>query len=226
LSAITAEPGSDRLLAVGRRNLPNGKDTTLIVRWNGRDWHRVPSPDPGVSSGYADVVVAGSNVWAIGTGKRAAEAPRLLASRMTPRGWTVRWGPRGDIEAASAVSAGEIWVVGATNVRGRDHGLVARWNGRAWVLAKRFDRIDRFEDVVVPTSGAVWSVGSSFDRDRNAPRPLIVRRVHGDWRIDWMRHADGRVTAIDGTPHNLWAFLTYPPVPYAEMWRFTSLHRC
>ena len=145
---------------------------------------------------------------------------------MTPNGWTVRWGPRGQIEAADAVSASEIWAVGSTSAGSRESGLVARWDGRDWVLAKRFDRIDRFEDVVVPTSGAVWAVGGAYDPDLNASRPYIARRVSGNWRIDWTRKSAGRVTAIDGTPHNLWTFLTYPPVQYAELWRFTSLHRC
>ncbi len=106
LSALTSEPGSSRLLAVGSRDVPGGRETTLIVRWNGRAWHRVPSPDPGVGSGFADVVVAGSRRLGHRLGERAGEASRLLASRMTPSGWTVRWGPRGQIEAADAVSAG------------------------------------------------------------------------------------------------------------------------
>ena len=226
LSAVMAVPGTHRLLAVGVRNEPGGRQTTLIVRWNGRAWHRVSSPDPGVSSEFADVVAAGSHLWAIGTGRRAGEAERVLASRMTPDGWTVRWGPRGHVEAADAVSSGEMWAVGSTRAGSREHGLVVKWNGRDWVLARRFDRIDRFEDVVVPTSGAVWAVGGAFDQDLNASRPYIVRRVGANWQIDWTRKSDGRVTAVDGTPHNLWAFLTYPPVPYAEAWRFTSLHRC
>ena len=225
LSALTAEPGG-RMLAVGSRDVPGGREATLIVRWNGRLWHRVPSPDPGRESGFADVVVAGSNVWAIGSGKRAGEASRLLASRMTPNGWTVRWGPRGQIEAADAVSAREIWAVGSTSAGSRESGLVARWDGHDWVLARRFDRIDRFEDVVAPSSGAVWAVGGAYDPDLNASRPYIARRLSGNWRIEWTRKSAGRVTAIDGTPHNLWTFLTYPPVQYAELWRFTSLHRC
>jgi hypothetical protein len=124
------------------------------------------------------------------------------------------------------VSSNEIWAVGSTRAGSRETGFVTRWNGRDWVLARRFDRIDRFEDVVAPTPGAVWAVGGTFDRDFNASRPYIARRVGGDWQIDWTRNAAGRVTAIDGTPHNLWSFLTYPPVEYAEAWRFTSLHRC
>ena len=131
---------------------------------------------------------------------------------MTPNGWTVRWGPRGQIEAADAVSAREIWVVGSTSAGSRESGLVARWDGHDWVLARRFDRIDRFEDVVAPSSGAVWAVGGAYDPDANASRPYIARRLSGNWRIDWTRKSAGRVTAIDGTPHNLWTFLTYPPV--------------
>jgi hypothetical protein len=34
------------------------------------------------------------------------------------------------------------------------------------------------------------------------------------------------MTAIDGSPHDLWAFRGFPPAKMAEVWSSTSYHRC
>jgi hypothetical protein len=67
--------------------------------------------------------------------------------------------------------------------------------------------------------------GSAWVRAWNAPRPFIVRRAGVNWSVDLTRDHPGRVSAIGGTGGDLWAFPTAPPVEFAEVWRFTSLHR-
>jgi len=80
--------------------------------------------------------------------------------------------------------------------------------------------------VTVPAPGTVWAVGSAWVRKWNSSRGFVVRRSSDGWRIDWKGTSPGSMTAIDGTPNNLWSFLSYPPVEMAEVWRFTSYHRC
>ncbi len=232
LAGIVSVPGTDDLVAVGtrspRRPSPIDRDEeALILRWNGSRWQRIRGTDPGRWSELVDVVLAGSVVWAVGTGLRRGEAaPHLLAFRWTRRGWAPRWGPRGHVTSADAVAPDEIWAAGWTPTAGGGGGMLARWNGRAWTIAHRFDRVDVLSDVVAPAPGDVWAVGSTFVRKWNLPRGYIVHGGGGIWRIDWRSDDHGDVTAIDGTPHNLWTFFTYPPVEAAEVWRFTSLHRC
>jgi hypothetical protein len=231
LDGAIVMPGSGRVLAVGTRYPGPGDHTssqTLALRWNGSSWRRVPSPSPGKTSGFTDVDVAGSAIWAVGGFHRQGEVTRVLASRWTQSGWTVRAGPRGRAYAVDGTSPGVVFAVG----RGREpgtgaaRGMVLRFDGTDWRAVRRFDRIDQLDDVVVTADGGVWAAGSAFVKDWNTWRPFIVRRAAGGWRIDWDRRVPGRMTAIGGTSHDLWAFRTYPPVENAELWRFTSYHRC
>jgi hypothetical protein len=55
--------------AVGFYSSGTGVDRTLIVRWNGKSWKQVPSPNPGTArnslSGVA--VTSATNAWAVGS---------------------------------------------------------------------------------------------------------------------------------------------------------------
>jgi hypothetical protein len=150
---------------------------------------------------------------------------RLLASRLSATGWTMRLGPYGDWRAvdADAVSTREIWAAGSAG-GARHEGLVARWNGHGWRMERRLDRVDTLTGVVAPTSGDVWAVGYTFGQE-----PRILHRSGGVWRVDWARDSWGNLHTIGGTPHNLWTFLSYPVEGGNEddaALAFTSLHRC
>lgn len=223
-------PGTHRLMAVGAR----------FVRGRFRDAHphagddverlivvRVPTPSPGRWSEYNDVVAAGTALWAVGATQRKGSSAHVLASRWTRRGWSLRFGPRGQAEAVDGLSPDVIYAVGSTpRAGGSSRGMFAHWTGEAWTAAARFDRIQVLRDVVVPAHGTVWAVGSSYVRRKAQERPFIVRRSTGGWHLDRAPAKEGFFSTIGGTPHNLWTFLSYPPVEGAELWRFTSYHRC
>ena len=40
---------------------------TLIVRWNGTAWKRIPSPSPAGSTLYGVAATSASNAWAVGS---------------------------------------------------------------------------------------------------------------------------------------------------------------
>lgn len=221
LEGVARVPGTDDLIAVGRRST-SGQGEALVLRWNGRAWHRMPAPTPGRWSQLADVVTVGGTVVAVGTGRRAGERPRLLALRLGRDGWSARWGPRGWVAEADASAPDRIWAVGST----MGGASIVRWNGRAWRIVRRFDRVDEFLDVVTPAPGVVWAVGSAYHRPWNTSRGYIVRGDGGRWAIDHATSSAGYFSAIGGTPRNLWTFLSYPPVEYAELWRFSAWHRC
>lgn len=231
LDGVVAIPGTERVLAVGTRYPGRGaygSSETLALRWNGSSWRRLPSPSPGKTSGFADVATAGSAIWSVGSFHRPGEVTRMLASRWTPSGWTVRAGPRGRALAVDGTSPGAVFAVGQGREPGTGaaRGTVIGFDGTDWRTVRRFDRIDMLEDVVVAGEGEVWAAGSAFVKEWNTSRPFIVRRTATGWRIDWNRRVAGRMTAVGGTAHDLWAFRTYPPVENAELWRFTSYHRC
>jgi hypothetical protein len=232
LKGLAAVPGTNDLIAVGtwsaaHRPWPDGDDRrALILRWNGTQWRRLPAPSPGRWSAFADVVVAGRNVWALGSAQHAG-SQHVLASRLTSDGWNVRWGPRGSVLSADAVAADAIWAVGQTQMAdGHEQAMVAHWNGGAWTRAAWIPGVATLNDVVVAAPGNVWAVGSSYVKAWNSLRGFVVHRASGGWEIDWKGRTPGSMTAIGGTPHDLWSFLSYPPVDMAEIWRFTSYHRC
>jgi hypothetical protein len=64
LSGVAA-PRANRAWAVGWSASADGRATTLILRWNGKAWKRVPSPGPG-SNLWGIAVIAADDAWAVG----------------------------------------------------------------------------------------------------------------------------------------------------------------
>ncbi len=170
------------------------------------------------------MVTVANSAWAVGYVKRRGEAAHALASRLTGSGWTVRSGPRGRLEAVDGLSGDTLWAVGTSPGRhGYGRGLIVRWNGSRWSLARRFDRASNLRDVVVTSGNDAWAVGQ---HGRTA-RPFVVRRHAGPWAVDAAPDVRGWLTAIDGTPHNLWTFRThFPGGEPSEVVAFDSYHRC
>ena len=226
IEGLAVTPGTSRLWAVGSTSDPRDgwTQSPLALRWSGRAWRRVDGPSPGRSSAFADVVTVGKAAWAVGYVQRAGEAAHALASRLTGSGWTVRSGPRGRLEAVDGLRPDVLWAVGTSPGRhGYGRGLIVRWDGSRWSLARRFDRASNLRDVVVTSGVEAWAVGQ---QGRNA-RPFIVRRHAGPWTVDAVPDGRGWLTAIDGTPNNLWTFRTHFPdgVP-SEVVAFDTWHRC
>jgi hypothetical protein len=226
IDGLAVTPGTRSLWAVGSvfRAWSGATQSPLVLRWSGRRWHRVDSPTPGRSSQFSDVVAVGRTAWAVGSIDRKGEATHVLASRWTGGRWTVRSGPRGRAVAVDGVRADELWAVGATTNRsGWGRALVVGWDGSRWSLARRFDRVSELRDVVVTSGADAWAVGQ---RRRDA-RPFVVRRHGGPWAIAAAPPLPGWLTAIGGTPNNLWAFRAHFPggIP-SEVVEFDSYHRC
>jgi hypothetical protein len=226
IEGLAVIPGTRRLWAVGSTSDPREgwTQSPLVLRWSGRAWRRVDGPSPGRSSAFADVVTVGKTAWAVGYVQRRGEAAHALASRLTGSGWTVRSGPRGRLAAVDGVRPDALWAVGTSpGNRGYGRGLIVRWDGSRWSLARRFDRASNLRDVVVTSAIEAWAVGQ---QGRTA-RPFIVRRHAGPWTVDSAPDGRGWLTAIDGTPNNLWTFRThYPDGVPSEVVAFDTWHRC
>jgi hypothetical protein len=70
-----------------------GTGRTLILRWNGTTWTRVPSPDPGTSCAFLGVAaVSDGSAWAVGwIGNGSSTSPtstRTLILRWNGAAWT------------------------------------------------------------------------------------------------------------------------------------------
>jgi len=112
-------------------------ERTLVLRWTGKAWVRVPSPNPvckSCDSGASLSAVAttgADNVWAVGNA--GGISSQNLAEHWNGRRWTIERTPDLDpgslnqLAAVTAISAKLAWVVG--------DNLIAQWNGAGWVVA-------------------------------------------------------------------------------------------
>jgi hypothetical protein len=119
-------------------------ERTLIAHWNGRSWHRVPSP----SLGYTDLrsvsFVSAKDGWAVG-GRLVLHWDGARWARVAiPHGM-------GSTKSLVAVSKRDVWVVGAS---------VWHWNGTAWhEAAYRLRGNSSLSAVDAYAANGVWAVG-------------------------------------------------------------------
>ena len=219
LDGLAVVPGTSELWAVG-----SAGDRLLALRWDGRAWHRTPTPRLGAYSMYTDVVTtSGGATWAVGVTLEGEG--RMLLSRWTGHGWTLRPGPPGQLTGIDGLTADSLWAVGwnQPSGSGRSRGIIMRRDAHGWRVARRFDRVEGLNAIEVASPTDAWAVGEAFVQATRSSRPFILRRHGGRWRIDWAPdHIEGGLAAIGGTPHNLWTFLW----PSGQLGSFVPYHRC
>ncbi len=169
LVGVSASSAS-RAWAVGSIVTASGRERTLVVRWNGHAWKRVPSPSPGsdVLSGVS--AVSGSSAWAVGDSISGDGTDRTLVLRWNGRAWTRVASPSPEsistLISVTATSADNAWAVG-----GRSSGkgspsrtLILHWNGRRWSRVPSPSPLapDSILLGVAPVTGSdAWAVGGS-----------------------------------------------------------------
>jgi hypothetical protein len=230
LEGLAVIPGTHRLWAVGNRW--RSIERTLILSWDGQAWRRIRSLDPSDHGNLLhDVAVVGRAVWAVGE-RQGPDTEATLIERWNGHAWKLVRAPNPGrtettvIRAVAGLSPHEVWAVGyysAPGARG-EHGLILRWDGRRWSVARKLDGSSALYDVVVVSPNDAWAVGRYGVRDEV---PLVVRR-HGS---RWARSPGPRpgldhgtfFVGIDGTQNNLWAALR---IELFEGSYTSTYHRC
>jgi hypothetical protein len=155
-----------------------------ILRWNGRRWSLVPSPDPGGrSAGSLNVLTdirctSPGSCWAVGDyGSAVTDLNQVL--HWNGRKWSRVPAPEpggtasGDFSALNAVSCpspASCWAVGHDGTEGGSSfkalNEVLHWNGRTWSLASSPDpdgtgpgANNNLGDVACTSIGSCWAVG-------------------------------------------------------------------
>ena len=226
LNGVAVVPGTSELLAVGSLSygaLYGAKRHTVVLRWLGDRWVKVPSPKIGRRSGFSDVVAVGSAAYMVGAFLPTAEASteHVLAARLVNGRWTVFRGGPGSLEAVDALSPDLVWAVGPGKDVSPQRGIIMRWSGGTWTTVRRLGGGSALLDITVASPTDTWAVGY-----RGGPYPghtLVMRRHGSTWRHSPFPDSTGWITAIDGTPHNLWTFRQYVVIDSA---RSRSYHRC
>ena len=118
---------------------------TLTVRWNGKSWRHVSSPDAPGAGPFSQLdgvaVTSATNAWAVGSALRTNPTRGVIVLlHWNGRSWrTARGASLGNVQApelvaVTAVSARTAWAVGdLTNLSPHaDKTLIERWDGRRW----------------------------------------------------------------------------------------------
>jgi hypothetical protein len=117
---------------------------SLILRWDGRSWRRVPSPS--VSFGEFGNALQGvaatsaANAWAVGCTDGCPVGGTPLIERWSGTSWKQVAAPTTpyalyDLTAVAARSATSAWAVGGGGPVTSEAAAAAHWNGRRWTLS-------------------------------------------------------------------------------------------
>jgi hypothetical protein len=174
LSSVAAiGPGGAWAVGVdidGSGRLP---DRSLVVRWTGEGWERVPSPNAGTAPDQNGTLggvtsLAADDAWAVGSYRDPA--PRPLTMHWNGTAWTVVAAPLPTgaeaawLNAVSGTGPDDVWAVGGT-IRLADstrQPFALHWDGTTWTqhrLPVDADDESDLLDVVAMGPDEVWAVG-------------------------------------------------------------------
>jgi hypothetical protein len=178
LFGVSAVSASDAW-AAGWVYGPGGENSnTLILRWNGSRWARVPSPNPSGGSGFnvlnAVSVRSAADVWAVGGTGTATLIAHWNGARWS-RVPSPSPGPTGSdvLNGVSALSASDAWAVGGTGAS----TLILQWNGTSWSLVPSPNpgSSGELNAVSAVSPSDVWAVGCYLASPRtNEWKPLAL----------------------------------------------------
>jgi hypothetical protein len=187
LLAVGALSGSSAW-AVGYYYDGAGHQHGMILRWNGRNWQRSPSPHPGDTQSnsvlYGVVATSPRNAWAVGA-YSTTQGTQTLIERWNGRRWRqVRSpdpAPGSYLYAVAASSSSDAWAVGEYLNR----TLTVHWNGTAWRQVPSPDpsgplRESFLSAVAVSSPSSAWAGG--FYDVPGAERTLILHWNGKIWR--------------------------------------------
>ena len=160
LNGVAATSASNAW-AVGSTSSSTSNPKTLIVRWNGTAWMRVPSPSAGASSSLSGVAaISASDAWAVGS----------LILRWNGTTWAQVPGPAAN--GVAATSASNAWAVGGTGTK----TVILHWNGTAWTQVPSPSPAGHtvLSGVAAISASNAWAVGTTIT-SAGIHKTLILR---------------------------------------------------
>jgi hypothetical protein len=162
---------------------------TLILKWNGRDWSVVPSPNRGTGSNSLSgvTVISSTNAWAVGSFNGVPDDKTLIL-HWNGTAWKVVKSPNpvsdsfNNLYDVDAAGPNDIWAVGEGDDSGGYRPLLLHWNGDRW---RSFapppipGDNDEIYEVAVRSSQLAWAVGY---QDPGAGAALVLRWNGTRWK--------------------------------------------
>ena len=138
LNGIASAPGDDHPWAVGEYgNSDSGpRFHTLVERWSGAKWARVPAPNPGGSqldNLLLDVTaLSTTDAWAVGYISDSASNTRTLIEQWDGMSWSTASSPKQGVllRIAADRPAGNLWAVGSVYASNYQATLIVEACGR------------------------------------------------------------------------------------------------
>ncbi len=194
-SVVATSPGN--AWAVGSTYSTVNGSETLIDRWNGKLWRRVPSPSP-VSNGAGlsgVAAVSARSAWAVGCAECALGGyAESLIERWNGTSWEQEAVPgrggNGDLFDVVALSTRNAWAVGGYySVSGESFSVrtvTERWNGTAWnrVSSPSDGKEASLYGVDATSSRDAWAVGAyqTVTGSASSDKTLILHWNGSSWK--------------------------------------------
>jgi hypothetical protein len=220
--------------AAGSKANARGIPETLIMRWNGATWTRVPSPaTPGGSELAGVAALSARGAWAVGDAGIFASRRSTLILRWNGTSWTRVPSPTpaggGVLHAVAAVSASSAWAAGSYDVHLSNmvsKTLILRWNGTAWTRVPSPTPANgdlSLDGVAAVSARSAWAVGTYLDARFNF-KTLILRWNGTTWKqVPSPTPAGGRLLAVAATSaSNAWAVGTTAGKTLILRWNGTT----
>ncbi len=197
----------------------SGSGKTIILRWNGTAWKRVPSPTPkGGGALYAVAATSASNAWAVGASDAPPGTTQILhwngtawkhVPSPTPKGGGALFG-------VAATSASNVWAVGCAGNCFQGFGgiktLILHWNGTTWkqVPSPSPAAGSDLSSVAAASASNAWAVGcTAFCFLSSAAPDTVILHWNGTAWKQQPSPALAKVGALNGvaatSASNAWA---------------------
>lgn len=218
---VTAAPAFDNWAALEDVSVISARDAwavgnsylgEVVLRWDGRRWNQVPSPNVG----WLTAIHAASptDVWVVGQrgatpGQSSGSVYQTLVEHWDGTSWRVVPTPStsADFNLLESVGgrAGDVWAVGSAWESTQPRApLVLHGDGAGWRIAPNADAVPSdasLSDVAVVSSTEVFAVGSA------AGRTLVERWNGSSWQVDPTPSPGDMddLFGIDVAPSGAWA---------------------
>lgn len=177
----------DDAWAVG--NFSNSHDSVfqpLLEHWDGKQWSIIPDATKAGENAYLNDIaaVSASNIWTVGSYQG-----QVLIERWNGKQWSIVPTPktRGELDALTAISANDIWALGASYNTTTYQPLIEHWNGTQWsIVQSPTSGRSGLTALAAVSSNDIWAVGSStttVDRNSSTEQTLIEHWNGSQWSI-------------------------------------------
>lgn len=197
-----------------------GVGQTLTMRWQGKGWTVVPSPNTGPEGNALHdlAIISATDIWAVGFSISTGNLLRTLAMHWDGIAWSIVPSPNvGSTDnlalSVDGVSTDNVWAVGYyTGNRGAFQPLAIHWDGAAWnavPVPTPNEEDHQFMWVDARSADDVWAVGRAGGY-YYSPRSLSAHWDGQAWSV--VPNADfGPVTynylssVVVIAPNDVWA---------------------